>query len=304
MPALTDLGVDAGIFCRREEGADVSLFSDNMECRLRTMSINHYYPFPKLEYIDFGKIDTFTFDTGFDEARCEHVIGVLSLFPRLRTLKARCNMAAGQLTPITMPDIKDITMEISTRVRPLLDCITAPRLQHLSFINIWVPTKSPFGFLRTLSVGFIQSEVVPLMEFVCAHTNLVALHISPGSLSILTVLNRLNGQLSTPRIRPGGIPCPSLEFLRLSSVECYNISNPFDVDVRGIINALRPLLEQRPTLTVELAHERSHDKEIYYADQRWLAAIVAEVGTRVSMVEHVDHLVPLSELFPTSDDYD
>ena len=64
----------------------------------------------------------------------------------------------------------------------------------------------------------------------------------------------------------------------------------------------RPLLEQRPNLTVELFVHKADREGPFGADvQKWLDALADEFGTRVSLLESGAPLIPLSELFSSSE---
>jgi hypothetical protein len=205
-------------------------------------SLFHDYENP-----DFSGIDTLTLSASRTPTRSDRVLRVLSLFPHLRTLEVRGEMRAGSAPhlPIAMPNVRSITMDcgiLPGRIM-LLNFITAPRLRHLSLIQPSTLITSPFNSLRTLHVDFIDSEsAIPLMEFACAHNNLVAIHFLPAPQCISVALERLNDRSSAQRDRPADLPCPSLQFLRISRIRKDDMIYP-SYGYDRLAKNLRQLLE-------------------------------------------------------------
>ena len=317
MPALTHVAVytimDWTTDRSNRHGA-ISLFPKGMECHLTAMTISAY-PLPNIENIDFFRIDTLMLDTSYWQS--EDYLKMLSLFPSLQTLEVRGNprWPWGPLLPITMPNVTKIKLECNVDMM-LLDFITVPRLQHLSLTHFLTP-ESRFGSLRTLCIDTESSKlgqgIVPMMDFVCFHTHLVAIHISVGRGTCLYALERLHGQTSITRDPPVGLPCPSMELLRISPSRHHMLELWFSAEDR-IADGLRPLLTQRPQLAVELdlqvPYHLKNPKLFNPPSQSWVGELVAEFGTRVSALEGIrervlgedNPLTPLSELFPLSDD--
>jgi len=314
MPALTHVAVYTimdWMADRSIRHGAISLFPEGMECQLRAMTISAY-PLPSLENIDFCRIDTLTLNTSFWQN--VDYMKMLSLFPSLRTLEVRgiTRRPCGPLLPITMLNVTKISMECDDIDMMLLDFVAVPRLQHLSLTHSLTP-KSRFGSLRTLCIDTESSElgqgIIPMMDFVCLHTHLVAIHISVGHETCLYALERLHVQPSIHRNLPVRLPCPSLELLRISPSRRH-MELSFDVEDR-IADGLRPLLTQRPQLVVELDLRFPYYPVVFNIEppsHSWLSEIVAEFGTRVSALEGIrklgedNPLTPLSELFPLSDD--
>ena len=138
------------------------------------------------------------------------------------------------------------------------------------------------------------------MGFVCAHSNLMAIHfVNTPSANLIAALGYLNAPLASWHNLPEGSPCPSLEYLRISSLP---ISENDYEEISDLVEHLHHFLERRPKLTVELDVEFYNDEDLPAPGGRSrLRKLFAEFGTPVSVLRPAT-LMPLSDMFPSNDD--